>query len=113
MAAGVAYRCMVDLRVKFIRDLFSAKHDRTGNLPLFPAIFPDQLAPIVRVDGDAKETIQFDYAARSAHCSHFASMVTLLRAFDVRFVCSLDVDSTERGVLARRFRAHRQMTGND
>jgi hypothetical protein len=24
-----------------IRDLFSAKHDRTGNLPLFPAIFPN------------------------------------------------------------------------
>ncbi len=32
-----------------IRDLFAVKHDRTGNLPLFPAIFPDQLAPIVRV----------------------------------------------------------------
>ncbi len=23
-----------------IRDLFRAKHDRAGNLPLFPAIFP-------------------------------------------------------------------------
>jgi putative SOS response-associated peptidase YedK len=32
-----------------IREWFSAQHDRTGNLPLFPAIFPDQLAPIVRV----------------------------------------------------------------
>ena len=40
-----------------IRDLFRAKHDRTGNLPLLPAIFPDQLwsksnawfpAPMVR-----------------------------------------------------------------
>jgi putative SOS response-associated peptidase YedK len=31
-----------------IRDLFSARNDRTGNLPLFPAIFPDQMAPIVR-----------------------------------------------------------------
>ena len=31
-----------------IRDWFRAPHDRTGNLPLFPAIFPDQLAPIVR-----------------------------------------------------------------
>jgi hypothetical protein len=30
-----------------IRDLFRAKHDRVGNLRLFPAIFPDQLAPIV------------------------------------------------------------------
>ena len=32
-----------------IRDLFRASHDRAGNLPLLPAIFPDQLAPIVRV----------------------------------------------------------------
>jgi putative SOS response-associated peptidase YedK len=31
-----------------IRDLFAVKHDRSGNLPLFPGIFPDQLAPIVR-----------------------------------------------------------------
>ena len=36
-----------------IRALFAAKYDRTGNLPLFPAIFPDQLAPIVRVGGMA------------------------------------------------------------
>ena len=35
-----------------IRDLFRAKYDRAGNLPLFPAIFPDQLAPIVRVGAD-------------------------------------------------------------
>jgi putative SOS response-associated peptidase YedK len=31
-----------------IRNLFRTRRDRTGNLPLFPAIFPDQLAPIVR-----------------------------------------------------------------
>ena len=31
-----------------IRDLFRARHDRTGNLPPFPGIFPDQTAPIVR-----------------------------------------------------------------
>ena len=31
-----------------IRDLFRARHDRTGNLPLFPGIFPDKTAPIVR-----------------------------------------------------------------
>jgi putative SOS response-associated peptidase YedK len=31
-----------------IRDLFSVKRDRAGNLPLFPGIFPDQMAPIVR-----------------------------------------------------------------
>jgi hypothetical protein len=37
-----------------IRDWFCASHDRTGNLPLFPAIFPDQLAPIVRVGADGE-----------------------------------------------------------
>jgi hypothetical protein len=31
-----------------IRDWFRAGHDRTGNLPLFPGIFPDQFAPVVR-----------------------------------------------------------------
>jgi putative SOS response-associated peptidase YedK len=31
-----------------IRDWFRARHDRTGNLPLFPGIFPDQMVPIVR-----------------------------------------------------------------
>jgi hypothetical protein len=31
-----------------IRDWFRARHDHTGNLPLFPGIFPDQFAPIVR-----------------------------------------------------------------
>jgi hypothetical protein len=35
-----------------IRDWFRAKHDRTGNLPLFPRIFPDQFAPIVRSGAD-------------------------------------------------------------
>jgi putative SOS response-associated peptidase YedK len=37
-----------------IRDWFRAPHDRTGNLPLFPAIFPDQLAPIVRNGQDGQ-----------------------------------------------------------
>jgi putative SOS response-associated peptidase YedK len=31
-----------------IRGLFRVRDDRTGNLPSFPAIFPDQMAPIVR-----------------------------------------------------------------
>ena len=41
-----------------IRDWFRARHDRTGNLPLFPGIFPDQMAPIMRtgVDG-ARELV--------------------------------------------------------
>ena len=32
-----------------IRDWFRTRHDRTGNLPLLPGIFPDRMAPIVRV----------------------------------------------------------------
>ena len=35
-----------------IRDLFAVKHDRAGNLPQLASIFPDQLAPIVRVGAD-------------------------------------------------------------
>jgi putative SOS response-associated peptidase YedK len=35
-----------------IRDLFRARHDLTGNLPLFPGIFPDQMAPIIRNGAD-------------------------------------------------------------
>ena len=31
-----------------IRDLFGVKHDRAGNLPPMSAIFPDQMAPIIR-----------------------------------------------------------------
>jgi hypothetical protein len=34
-----------------IRDWFRARHDRTGNLPLFPGIFPDQMAPSRGPDG--------------------------------------------------------------
>jgi putative SOS response-associated peptidase YedK len=40
-----------------IRDRFRASHDRTGNLPLFPANFPDQLAPIVRVGADGEREL--------------------------------------------------------
>ena len=40
-----------------IRDLFSVKHDRSGNLPLFPSIFPDQLAPIVRRGTDGEREL--------------------------------------------------------
>lgn len=36
-----------------IREFTRAMHDRTGNLPSLPGIFPDYLAPIVRnVDGE-------------------------------------------------------------
>ena len=35
-----------------IRDLFGVKHDRAGNLPPLPAVFPDQMAPIIRNGAD-------------------------------------------------------------
>ncbi|KQT86455.1 SOS response-associated peptidase [Methylobacterium sp. Leaf466] len=34
-----------------IREAFGVVQDRTGNPPALPAIFPDQRAPIVRLDG--------------------------------------------------------------
>ncbi len=40
-----------------IRDLFRARHDRAGNLPLFPSIFPDQMAPIVRTGADGEREL--------------------------------------------------------
>ncbi len=38
-----------------IRAAFRAVVDRTGNLPSLPAIFPDQLAPVVRAGPDGRE----------------------------------------------------------
>jgi putative SOS response-associated peptidase YedK len=38
-----------------IREMGRAMHDPTGNLPLFPAIFPDYATPIVRNDPEARE----------------------------------------------------------
>jgi putative SOS response-associated peptidase YedK len=40
-----------------IRDWFRAHHDRTGNLSLFPGIFPDQIAPIVRAGEDGEREL--------------------------------------------------------
>jgi hypothetical protein len=40
-----------------IREWFRARHDRTGNLPLFPGIFPDQMAPIVRSSADGEREL--------------------------------------------------------
>jgi putative SOS response-associated peptidase YedK len=36
---------------------FRARHDRTGNLPQFPGIFPDQMAPIVRNGADGEREL--------------------------------------------------------
>jgi putative SOS response-associated peptidase YedK len=40
-----------------MRKLFGVTHDRAGNLPSLPGIFPDQLAPVVRVDKDGKRAL--------------------------------------------------------
>ena len=40
-----------------IRDWFRASNDWTGNLPLFPGIFPDQMAPIVRNGADGEREL--------------------------------------------------------
>jgi putative SOS response-associated peptidase YedK len=40
-----------------IRDLARAMHDRTGNLPLFPSIYPDYSAPIVRNSAEGRELV--------------------------------------------------------
>ncbi len=40
-----------------IRDLFAVQPDRAGNLPPLPAIFPDQIAPIVRVGADGEREL--------------------------------------------------------
>jgi putative SOS response-associated peptidase YedK len=40
-----------------IRDWFRASNDRTGNMPLFPGIFPDQMAPIVRNGADGEREL--------------------------------------------------------
>jgi hypothetical protein len=40
-----------------IRDLFKVGRDTAGNLPPLPAIFPDQMAPIVRINDGERELI--------------------------------------------------------
>ena len=40
-----------------IRDLFRARHDRSGYLPLFSGIFPEQIAPIVRYGADGESEL--------------------------------------------------------
>ena len=38
-----------------MRQLFRVRHDRTGNLPPLPGIFPDGMAPIIRRGADGGE----------------------------------------------------------
>ena len=39
-----------------LRAYFSVQHDETGNLPELPAVFPDQMAPVVRL-GEGERTM--------------------------------------------------------
>jgi putative SOS response-associated peptidase YedK len=41
-----------------MRRLFKVGWDRTGNQPPLPAIFPDQLAPVVRINGKGERGIE-------------------------------------------------------
>ena len=41
-----------------VRRLFKAGSDRTGNQPPLTAIFPDQLAPVVRLNGEGERAIE-------------------------------------------------------
>jgi putative SOS response-associated peptidase YedK len=41
-----------------VRGSTRALHDRTSNQPPLPAIFPDQLAPVVRVDRDCARSLE-------------------------------------------------------
>ncbi len=41
-----------------MRRLFRVNYDRVGNLPSLPGIFPDQLAPVVRVDKDGERALE-------------------------------------------------------
>ena len=41
-----------------VRQFTRAMHDATGNHPPLPAIFPDQLAPVMRVNRDGARSLE-------------------------------------------------------
>jgi putative SOS response-associated peptidase YedK len=53
-----------------IRRLFRALNQRVGNLPSYPAIFPDNLAPIVRNGSDGHELMLMRWG-----CHHRRSLL--------------------------------------
>jgi putative SOS response-associated peptidase YedK len=69
--------------------LFKVGRDTTGNLPPLPAIFPDQMAPVVRVSEGARELtmMRWGYAEPAAvsgyhheHPQHqFAALAAMAR----------------------------------
>lgn len=40
-----------------IRRIFATARDSVGNLPLLPEVFPDQIAPVIRLDGGQRELL--------------------------------------------------------
>jgi putative SOS response-associated peptidase YedK len=53
-----------------IRDWFRAPHDRTANLPLFPAIFPDQMAPIIRRGPNGERELVMCVVPATSFCEY-------------------------------------------
>lgn len=49
--------CSVTKSQAAIREMARAMHDRTGNLPPLPGVFPDYRAPVVREDGEGRELV--------------------------------------------------------
>jgi len=49
--------CSVTKGQSAVRDLFAVKHDRAGNLPPLPGVFPDQMAPIIRSGADGEREL--------------------------------------------------------
>ncbi len=63
-----------------IRDLFTVKHDRAGNLPPLPAIFPDQMAPVIRVGPDGeRELVMARWRRPARFCGHSSGIPLWLR----------------------------------
>ena len=83
-----------------IRGLFRADHDRTGNLPLFPGIFPDQLAPIVRNSTDGERELVMARWGMPGPPQLGGQPVTNIRTSRVRTVARLGVK--RRRVILRR-----------
>jgi putative SOS response-associated peptidase YedK len=65
-----------------IRDLFRAMHDRAGNLPLLPGIFPDQTAPIVRNDIDGERELVIARWGMPGPPQYGGALVTNIRNLD-------------------------------
>jgi hypothetical protein len=65
-----------------IRDWFRARHDRTGNLPLLPGIFPDQIAPIVRAGEDGERELVMARWGMPGPAQYEPAPVTNIRNLD-------------------------------